>query len=268
MAPPRRSGSTTTRAGRAARLRAYAHRANLLTSLLLIFPLFLLYQLAVIALPDAMNGADLITGRLIAVLGGSRANYLLFNALLIVAFVVLVAALRKRQQFDVRLFVPVVLESGIYALTMGALICKVMSLIGISPALSIHGHGASAAAAALPLLVGPEKLGLSSRLALSVGAGVHEELVFRLGMLPSLTWLFERGAGLRRALAIVGAFVISSLIFSAAHHVIGGEPWRLGVFTYRFFCGIVFASLFQFRGLAVAVYTHALYDIYVMLFAG
>jgi hypothetical protein len=50
--------------------------------------------------------------------------------------------------------------------------------------------------------------------------------------------------------------------------VIGGEPWKLGVFVYRFLCGLFFATLFQTRGFAVAVYTHALYDIYVLLVHG
>jgi membrane protease YdiL (CAAX protease family) len=242
-------------------LRGFLRRANLLTSLVVVFPLFLAYQLAVVALPDALNGADLFTGRMLALLGGAR-NYLLFNLGLLVAFVGLLVALRKKQRFDLGLFAPVVLESTVYALSMGAVICYVMNAIGISPTLHIAGGHPSLAAAATPM-----ELGLASRLALSLGAGVHEELVFRLGMVPGLTWLFEKGAGLGRVLGVLLAFVISSLVFSAAHHLIGGEPWRLGVFTYRFFCGIIFATLFQLRGLGVAVYTHALYDIYVMLFS-
>jgi hypothetical protein len=232
-------------------LRNYFDRANLLTSVVLVFPLFLLYQLAVIALPNEVgNGADLITGRLIALLGGSRLNYLALDGAMLAAFVIAVALLRRKQRFDVRLFVPVVLESGVYALTMGAAIVYVMGLLGINPALAVGGA----------------KPGVLVRIALSLGAGVNEELVFRLMMLPALALFFEKLVGMRRALAVAGAFVVSSLLFSAAHHVIGGEPWRLGAFTYRFFCGLIFASLFQFRGFAVAVYTHALYDIYVMLF--
>ena len=70
---------------------------------------------------------------------------------------------------------------------------------------------------------------------------------------------------MRRGIALGIAFVASSLAFSAAHHLIGGEPFRVGVFTYRFFCGMIFATIYQLRGLGVAVYTHALYDLYVLL---
>ena len=42
----------------------------------------------------------------------------------------------------------------------------------------------------------------------------------------------------------------------------------VGVFVYRLLCGLFFALLFQLRGFAVAVYTHALYDIYVLMVRG
>ena len=233
-------------------LRTYFQRANLLTSLLLVFPLFLLYQLAVVALPDVRNGADLFTSRIFGLLGNSLGNYLLFNLALLAIFVLALPLLRRKQHFDSRLFVPVLLESAIYALTMGALICYVMNLIGISPALAVGDT--------VP------RVGPLGRVAISLGAGVHEELVFRLLMIPAIALLLEKVIGTGRVTAIVGAFLVSSVLFSAAHHVIGGEPFRLGAFTYRIFCGLIFASLYQFRGFAVAVYTHALYDVYVMLF--
>jgi hypothetical protein len=245
--------SERTRSHKAGGLGGYFRRANLLTSLVLVFPLFLLYELAVLLLPDVGNGADLVTARLFAALGHSRQNYFLFNLGLVAAFLVLLLVLRRRQQFDVRLFVPIVLESGIYALTMGTAILYVMNLIGINPMLAV---GAAA------------KPGALARVALSIGAGVHEELLFRLVLLSGIALALEKVLGWRRWLAVTAAFLVSSLLFSAAHHVIGGEPWRLGPFTYRFFCGLFFASLFQFRGFAVAVYTHALYDVWVMLFGG
>ena len=164
----------------------------------------------------------------------------------------LVLVLRRRQQFGSRLFFPVLLESAIYALTMGSLIIHVMGFIGIIPALAL-------AAAVRPL-----EQGLATRLVLSIGAGVHEELVFRLIMLSAVIWLLGVFTA-QRWLVVLLAFVFTALIFSAAHHVVGGEPWHVGVFVYRFFCGLVFAAIFRWRGFAVAVYTHALYDIFVMV---
>ncbi|SRR5579883_315056 len=247
----RASAPAPKRARKSRGLRGYFHRANLLTSLILVFPLFIAYELAVLLLPDVGNGADLVTSRLFALLGGSRGNYLLFNLALLAAFVLALLVLRRKQGFDVRLFVPVVLESGVYALTMGSAILYVMNAIGINPALAV----------AAPIA----KAGALTKVALALGAGVHEELVFRLLLLSALVALFNKGFGASRFVAVAAAFLISSILFSAAHHVIGGEPFRIGAFTYRVFCGLFFAALFQFRGFAVAVYTHALYDIWVML---
>jgi membrane protease YdiL (CAAX protease family) len=60
--------------------------------------------------------------------------------------------------------------------------------------------------------------------------------------------------------------VASSLLFSAAHHVGPmGDELRAGLFTYRALAGVVFAAIFYYRSLAHAVYTHFLYDVYVMV---
>lgn len=245
------------------RKRSLLSPVNLKTSIVLVFPLLIAYQLGLLFSRDAFNGADLLTGRIYALVGSAR-NFLLFNVALAVIFVLLLVVLRRRQEFDTRLFLPVILESSLYALAVGPLIVWTMVHLGIDPKLSL-GDLAQAAAGAAPDPVDPKQLGLLSRICLSLGAGVHEELVFRLAMVPGIAWLLSRGGGLGRALSLLGAFLLSSLLFSAAHHVIGGEPWRLVPFVYRFFCGMIFATLFQFRGFAVAVYTHALYDMYVML---
>ena len=215
------------------------------------FPLWLAYQAGVMFLPNVGNGADLITGHLIALLGQSQPKYLALNACLFAAFLALVLVLRRRQRFELWLFIPVILESSVYALTMGSLILYGMGLVGINPSLAVVAKH--------------DLAGLGTRIALSIGAGVNEELVFRLILLTATVALFHKVFGVRHWLALVAGFVISAVLFSAAHHVIGGEPFHVGPFVYRIGCGLFFAALFQWRGFAVAVYTHALYDIYVMV---
>ena len=232
-------------------------RSDPLTSLLLVFPLFVVYQIGVLSMPSTYNGADLITSQMLRLLHGNAGTYLLVNVALALGFLVLVLVLRRKNTFDPRLFLPVLFESAIYALTMGSLICFVMvDLLHIDPKLAIACSA------------GPAQASPAAKLILSLGAGVHEELLFRLVMVGGGVWLFERALGLRRWLAVALAFAISSVLFSAAHHVIGGEPFHVGAFTYRILCGLVFATIFQTRGFAVAVYTHALYDIYVLLVRG
>lgn len=227
---------------------------NLLTSLFLVFPLFLIYQLGVLLLPRVHNGADLITTELLSLLHGAVGTYVLINLGLGALFVVAVLWLRRTTAFSPRMFLPVLLESGIYALTMGSLILFVMQdVLHVDPKLAQTALGDP---------------GPLEKIVLALGAGVHEELVFRLIGVTGVVWVLTRVLGIGRWLAVVFAVVMSSFLFSLAHHVIGGEPFRIGVFIYRFLCGVFFAALNSTRGFAVAVYTHALYDIYVLFIHG
>jgi hypothetical protein len=250
--------------GKAMRTPAVMRRTDPLTSLLLVFPLFLAYQIGVLLMPSTYNGADLITSQMLRLLHGNASLYLLINVALAAGLVIVMLVLRQKSTFDPRLFVPVLLESAIYAITMGSLICFVMvDLLHVDPKMWI-----GAGRALLPLATGPEHADPAAKLVLSLGAGVHEELLFRLIMVGGGTWLLNQVVGVNRWVSIVSAMLLSSVLFSAAHHIIGGEPFRVGAFVYRILCGLVFATIFQTRGFAVAVYTHALYDIYVLIVRG
>lgn len=224
---------------------------NLLTSLVLVFPLFLVYQFGVLFTLPMLNGADFLTVFLFRNLGLSTGAYLAYTAAVAVAFVIAVALLRRKQRFDPKLIVPVFVESAIYALTMGSLIVFVMTrVLHVSPRLAggIAGQG------------------LGTRFVMSLGAGVWEETIFRLGIMTGLVVLLERVLGMGRWIAVALALVASSVLFSAMHHIPPyGDPLQLGVFTFRVLAGCFFGLIYWFRGFAIAVYTHALYDVYVLL---
>jgi membrane protease YdiL (CAAX protease family) len=228
---------------------------NLLTSLVLVFPLFLVYQIGVLFTLPVLNGADFLTVFLFRNLGLSSGTYLAYTFAVAVAFVVAVAVLRHKQRFDPQLIVPVLVESAIYALTMGSLIVFVMTrALGISPQLAGGGGGFVA------------QQGFGTRIVMSLGAGVYEETVFRLGILTGLTVLFERVIGLRRWIAFTLGLLLSAVLFSAMHHIPPyGDPLHAGIFIFRVLAGICFGLLYWYRGFAIAVYTHALYDLYVFL---
>jgi membrane protease YdiL (CAAX protease family) len=236
------------------KLRAATSR-NLLTSLVLVLPLLIVYHLGVLwtlRSSHMLNGADFVTVFLRGTLGLGDRGYLAFFAIVLALFVVTLVALKKRQPFNPRVFVPVLLESTIYALSMGSLIVLVMTkVLGISPQLAAGLH----------------QMGIGTRFVMSLGAGVYEETVFRLALLGGLAALGEKTLHWKRWFAVVVAFAISSIAFSAVHHIPPyGDPFALGVFTFRVLAGVCFGLLFWFRGFAVAVYTHALYDVYVLLF--
>ncbi len=223
---------------------------------MLIFPIYLVYELGVLLIPEVYNGADLLTAELLSLLHGDRVTYILINLGLGLGLLLFTLLLRRRGHFEPRRFVSILLESLFYAVTMGSFILFVMQrLLHIDPQLAV-------AAAAHRM---PRDVNVIARVILSCGAGVHEELLFRLMMISALTFLGAKLLKLRPFVGVIVAFVFSSLLFSAAHHVIGGEPWHVGVFTYRFLCGLFFASIFYWRGLAVAVYSHAIYDIFVLV---
>lgn len=227
----------------------FAERPPLTVALAHALPLFLLYQVGVLLVPAA-SGADLVTSGLLRLVQGNLMAYLGTLLGLALLLVLLVVARGQRKRLRVRLLVPVLLESGIYALTMGTLIVFVMARVLGFP---------------LPLATGTA-LGAAEKVVLSLGAGFHEEMVFRLVLFGGLTLVGTRWLGLRPLVAGLGAAALSSALFALAHHVgPAGDPLRPDLFTYRFLAGGFFAALYEWRGFAVAAYTHALYDLYVLL---
>ncbi len=219
-------------------------------SIVLIFPLLLAYEIGVL-FTGHVNGADVVTRALYFTLG-SRALYLLLHAVLAAVFLVWIRREKRWDSLRLDVFAPVVLESLIYALTLGAVVTLVLSkVIGMS----IGGPGGG----------GGTLAGLAGQVVSALGAGVHEELVFRLGLLAGMV-TFLRGGGTDRRLAVALAFVFSAPLFALAHHAgAHGEPFTMHAFLFRTFAGLAFGAIFWFRSLAHAVYAHALYDLVVAI---
>ena len=101
-------------------------------------------------------------------------------------------------------------------------------------------------------------------LALSLGAGLYEEFVFRLLLMVILTSFFTSLFRVRTVAYIVAA-LISAAAFSAIHYIGPyGDEWRVVTFVYRFIFGLALQGLMLARGFAVAAWTHALYDVLVI----
>jgi len=101
-----------------------------------------------------------------------------------------------------------------------------------------------------------------SRMLSFFGAGIYEETLFRLAVLPVCFGLFRAVAPRKQALIL--AVVVSSLLFSAAHYVgPAADPFNGFGFIFRTMAGIVFATVMVIRGFGICVGTHAIYDILV-----
>lgn len=97
------------------------------------------------------------------------------------------------------------------------------------------------------------------------GAGLYEEVLFRLLMLPIAVFAFER-LGCSTLAAGFWAILLSSLLFSAAHYIGPlGDSFALYSFTFRTVAGMFFAVLFLLRGFGIAAGTHFFYDLLVGL---
>jgi hypothetical protein len=121
---------------------------------------------------------------------------------------------------------------------------------------------------ALPLAAGPlERLPVREGIVLSLGAGLYEELLFRV-LLAGGLFLVLRSAGLQSLRAGVFAAVLAALVFSAFHYVGPyAYPWEMRSFVFRFLAGLALNALFLVRGFGVAAWTHALYDVFLTVAA-
>jgi membrane protease YdiL (CAAX protease family) len=96
-----------------------------------------------------------------------------------------------------------------------------------------------------------------------VGAGVYEEVMFRLLLVP-LAFLFFRLFEFPRSLAAVMAAVSTSFLFALAHHVgPQADAFHLFSFSFRAAAGLFFACVFLLRGFGITVGCHAAYDLLV-----
>ena len=112
--------------------------------------------------------------------------------------------------------------------------------------------------------IAPPPPGLLAELALSLGAGLYEELVFRVLLVGGLFWVLRRAFTSKNAAYVVAA-VVGALLFSAVHYVGAlGDAFTLESFTFRFLFGLALNAVFLLRGFGIAAWTHALYDVLVV----
>jgi len=113
---------------------------------------------------------------------------------------------------------------------------------------------------------------LLANIVTGIGAGIYEELVFRLILMCLLMVLLQDLMGLSHTASITLSVLISAALFSAHHHVIfvngqlaSSSPFSWREFGFRTIAGVYFAVLFAIRGFGITAGTHAFYDILATL---
>ena len=204
-----------------------------------LLPLLAAYELGGFWLGgDRRNAAEQVLKDGSGLLGGAIPflGYLVFLGVLIVAIQVF-----RRRVPILRWFPVLLLETAIVALLLGPVVGHFVHWMGLE----------RAAQADLP-----------ERLLLSVGAGVYEELLFRFILLAGCFSLLRRGFDFTARFSMIVALTVSAGAFAAYHHIgPGAEPWSAVALGFRFGAGLILGGLFMTRGLAVAAYVHAEYDV-------
>ncbi|HSO40532.1 MAG TPA: CPBP family glutamic-type intramembrane protease [Labilithrix sp.] len=229
----------------------------------LTLPIFLVYQVAVVFL-GVQNATDMVTGALLRLSEGNRTTYLMATVAIGVIFAGCFALLGRGQAFRPGKFIQIAIEGVVYAVLMRLVAGYV---VGSVFAGTIKDEGR---------FVG---------FVMSLGAGFYEELTFRVLLFglgaKLLVWLVAKqkvqltgtvatkasAFSLRTLAVMVGWGVACAVVFSAVHYVGPmADSFQLASFVFRMVLGLALTLIFATRGFAAAVWTHALYDVWVLVF--
>jgi membrane protease YdiL (CAAX protease family) len=211
-------------------------------SLVFIAPMLAVYELGVWFL-HVQNGADAWMRQLLDLLGFSQ--HLLLPA-------ITVGILLGWHYLD----------RGRWRFSAGVLSAMIIECLALAVALQLLGSVMQGIASGRSLVIGAkicEGIGF-------LGAGIYEELLFRLILLSAFAWVLRR-TGLSPRKSAVAAVLASSLLFAAAHYIPpAGDNFQVFSFLFRFLAGVFFSMVFIYRGFGIAAGSHALYDILVSMF--
>lgn len=231
-------------------MKQYFHRSkSLANSFLFILPLLVIYEMGIVMYGSPIkNTAGVIIKTPLTLFG--RNSSLIFNSIVIVSLLASIFFIEKEHSLSVTIFLWMFLESIAYALLLGYGVGFIVYQVFFTHAL------------ASPFL-SDTWLGII----LSVGAGVYEEIVFRFLLLLFLyNFIFIKLLKIRKPLAAAISIFLAALIFTSLHYVgSSGDSFTCASFTFRLMSGLFLSALYMFRGLGIAVYTHAMYDIMTVL---
>lgn len=229
-------------------------------SLLFALPLLIIYQVLAVLVPagpggmQIRNGADVLLQAVFVWLAGAWGPRL-FMLCLIGAGAWLIAkdVRAKGGRLSPAVLGAMLLESLCLSLAFGIVVSGLtVALLGGPP----------------PMALGPttERLSRGTLLMLSIGAGIYEELLFRVVLVGLVAWGAHKLLGWQPLAAGIVATLIGAVIFSAFHYI-GPYGDRLDVysFVFRTLAGLFFSALYLARGFGITAWTHALYDVFLLL---
>ncbi len=215
---------------------------------LISLPLFILYEaLIYLTATDPTHSvrikADVWIKSLLSVLGYNSVVLTFALALFIGVFIFIKE--RKRQvPLRFSYYILLIFESAAYAVVLGFLISGLTTTL--VNAAAVAGN--------------PTDLSPLQHFALSLGAGLYEEFVFRLILVNVLLYICKllKFRGFSQYFISV---VFAAFLFSLAHYTGPlGDPFTIYSFLFRFLFGLALTLIYVTRGFGAAAWTHALYD--------
>jgi hypothetical protein len=231
-----------------------SHRYSILFAL----PLLLGYEAlaAMLARPghaQLRNGADAILRGAFTAIAGARGPLIFMAVIILVGVGLVIRDLRaSRDRIRPIVFLGMLGEAVALAVVFGFVIgLTTAKLLGSFHALSL----------------GPiEQTSWTTRLMLSLGAGLYEELFFRVLLVTGIATGARIVLGFSRRAAGVVAAIVGAFIFSAFHYIGPyGDHLQLQSFVFRMLSGLAFSALYLVRGFGITAWTHALYDAFLLL---
>ncbi len=121
------------------------------------------------------------------------------------------------------------------------------------PLLVISGLFVSAASGAAGVWV---------RFVVALGAGIYEELVFRLALIPLVTLVAVRMFRMSEKPAQTVAVFVTALLFALCHFApVGVEVFDWRTLWFKLLAGVYLGQLFVMRGMGIAAGTHVAYNV-------
>lgn len=226
---------------------------SLLYSYLISLPLLLLYEVLIfVSQPDAEQVVRISVDFWIKTLFSYIGRDVLSITLIFVALLGIFILYRERKRLStlrISYFFTMLVEASGYAFFLALIINMTVS-------------GLLQMVQASPV----ESLTVLQQLALSLGAGLYEELFFRVILVSALLLIFKQIFA-KKYVAFGVAMVIAAAIFSFVHYIGAfGDSFTLGSFLFRFLFGLALNAIYIWRGFGMAAWTHAIYDLMVIAY--
>lgn len=220
-------------------------------SFILVIPLFILYEILITLinynLPfQVRNGADVLIRRLLF-FSGEYSEFILIGILLICSslFWWKGSKLIKDDGLEYQIPIIMILESLVYAVVIYLSFIKLPEI----------------------LIIGDETVSIIQTLTLAIGAGIFEEILFRLILFAGTMVLLTKIFKIDKTGAFLTALVFSSVLFSLFHYLGSfGDPFIWRSFLQRSLAGGILCGIYFFRGFGICAFCHVFYNFIVIHF--